>query len=68
MQEVTVERSEHKVHIFHIPNNIKEDSDEWNDIMDNFDWSNVGVKHASETVLSIKYQSKVTLVSSKMDG
>jgi hypothetical protein len=53
MKEVTIERREQKVHVFLIPDHIDEGSEAWFDIIDEFDWSDVEVKHVDETVLNI---------------
>jgi hypothetical protein len=53
MQKVTVQRTEYREHVFDIPDNVEEGSDEWCDIINDFDWHDATIHHADESVESV---------------
>lgn len=54
MAQVTIQRTEFRTHTFDIPDGIEEGSEEWNDIVNDYDWHNSSIEHANEEIISDK--------------
>jgi len=52
-KEVTVQRQTFRTHTFKIPDGVEEGTQEWDDIINDYNWNNSSIEHAEETVLQI---------------
>lgn len=52
MIQVTIQRTEFRTHTFDIPDGIEEGSEEWDDIVNDYDWHNSSIDHANEEIIS----------------
>jgi len=56
--KVIVQRQEFKTHTFEIPDGVKVDSDEYQEIVNDYDWGNSSIEHAVEDVLQVIKEKK----------
>ena len=46
--KVTIQRTEHREHTFEIPEGVEKYSDEYYEIINDYDWHDSPIKHADE--------------------
>jgi hypothetical protein len=46
--QVTMKRTEHREHTFEIPEGVEKGSDEYDEIINDYDWHDSPIKHADE--------------------
>lgn len=54
---VTIQRTEHREHTFEIPEGIEKDSDEYCEIINDYDWHDSPIKHADELEIGCIYNN-----------
>jgi hypothetical protein len=50
MKQVEIQRTEFRSHIFDIPDGVEEGSDEWDEIINDYDWHNSPIYHAEQEI------------------
>jgi|SaaInlV_130m_DNA_2_1039683.scaffolds.fasta_scaffold16799_2 hypothetical protein len=51
MSQVEIQRTEFRSHTFDIPDGVEEGSDEWDEIVNNYDWHDSPIDHAKEEIV-----------------